>query len=150
MSNETQRMSELNLGDRIESPSILVSAKAVHTAECLGKVKEVLKLIAAESINGTWPNDDEWLDQLPSWFTQPFQDRTIEQVLADESLWDYGSWLDAMRHRGWQWWSSSTDDDEIKITLQREDDVYSIEPLVYLVRQCGASSVQVTESFPPA
>ncbi len=123
----------------------MITGKASNADECLRRIKEIVELIAEESSNGTGPNDDEWTARLPSWFTAPFQGRTIEQVLEDKTLWNYGSWLDAMRHRGWQWWSSSCAGDSWSATLLREDDVYSIEPLIYLARQSGASSVDVIE-----
>lgn len=146
MKTEYQRVKEGVASEKFDGPSIVITVRASNADECLGCVKEVIELIAEESSKGTWPNDDEWSERLPSWFTSPFQGRTIEEVLEDESLWDYGSWLDAMRHRGWQWWSSTCDDETWSATLLREDEVYSIEPLIYLARQCGASSVEVIEN----
>jgi hypothetical protein len=132
--------------EKCDGPLIVISAKACNADECLQHVKEVIELIAEQSANDTWPTDDEWSSRLPSWFTAPFHERTLEQVLADKTLWDYGSWLDAMRHRGWQWWSSACEEDTWSATLLREDEVYSIEPLIYLARQSGASSVEVLET----
>lgn len=146
MKTELQRVKEGVSSETFDGPSIVLVGKASNAGECLRRVKEVIELIAEESSNGTWPSDDEWSARLPCWFTGPFRGRTIEQVLEDKSLWDYGSWLDAMHHRGWQWWSSTCEGDTWSATLIREDEVYSIEPLIYLARQCGASSVEVTEN----
>ena len=145
MKTEFQRVKESVSSEKLEGPSIVITGKASNADECLHRVKEVIELIAEQSSNGTWPNDDEWSARLPSWFTDPFKGRTIEQVLEDKTLWDCGSWLDAMRHRGWQWWSSTCGSDTWSVTLLREDEVYSIEPLIYLARQSGAYSVEVTE-----
>ena len=123
-----------------------MTAKCADATTSLSRVKEVMRLIATASDSGLWPSDDEWLQGLPAWFTGPFQGRTIEQVLQDDSLWDYGSWLDAMRQRGWRWWGASCHETYWSVLLLREEDVYSIEPLVYLARQSGASSLEVTEN----
>jgi hypothetical protein len=146
LKTEFQRMKEDASNEKYDGPSIVIIAKASNGSECLRRVKEVIELIAEESANGTWPTDDVWSSRLPSWFTDPFHERTLEQVLADKTLWDYGSWLDAMRHRGWQWWSSASEGDTWSATLLREDEVYSIEPLIYLARQSGASTVEVLET----
>lgn len=146
MKTEFQRMKEGVSSEKCDAPSIVITCKAPNADESLRRVKEVIELIAGESANGTWPNDDVWSSRLPAWFTDPFQERTLEQVLADNTLWDYGSWLDAMRHRGWQWWSAACEGDTWSATLLREDEVYSIEPLIYLARQSGASSVEVIET----
>lgn len=145
MSNESARIASSDSTMEVDGPSILVAGRCRNASESLAKIKEVLNLIVIEFESDTWPSDDEWSERLPSWFTKSFNGRTIEQVLADDSLWDYGSWLDAMRQRGWQWFSASCSDEEWTISLSQDDAVYSIEPLVYLARQSGASSIEVVE-----
>jgi hypothetical protein len=148
MKSEVERLRENIACERPEGPTVVIWAKADDAQGSLSRVKEVLQQIAESATDkDSWPNDDEWTQRLPSWFTEPFKGRSIDEVLANENLWDYGSWLDAMRQRGWQWWSSSCDADEGKWTavLLREEMVYSIDPLIYLVRQSSASSVEVME-----
>jgi hypothetical protein len=145
MNNEHQRIDAELFGERLRGPSIVVIAKSADASASLSRVKEVMRLIAAASDSGSWPSDEEWLQILPLWFTEPFQGRTIEQVLQDDTLWDYGSWLDAMRQRGWRWWGASCHEDYWSAILLRDEDVYSIDPLIYLTRQSGASSVEVAE-----
>ena len=147
MKAESQRLREKVALGEFGGPKIVISAQASESNDSLGRVKEVLQQIIDCSSNDHWPSDEEWTARLPQWFTSTFEGRTIEAVLADENLWDYGSWLDAMRHRGWEWWNSSFDEAQHKwaATLVRAEDVYSIEPLVYLARQSGASAVEVTE-----
>lgn len=148
MKSEVDRLREEIACESPEGPTVVISAKAADPKASLSRVKEVLEQIADERAkNECWPNDDEWKQRLPSWFIAPFEGRTIVEVLANKDLWDYGSWLDAMRQRGWQWWSSACDATEGRWTavLVREEIVYSIEPLAYLARESGASSVEITE-----
>lgn len=145
MTSESKRLFDAECHDTPEGPSIVVRAQCVDAAQSLQRVKEVLMHIAGTAADESWPSDAEWTRRLPSWFTEPFRGRPIEQVLKDDTLWDYGSWLDAMRNRGWRWWCSSCEDDWWTATLIREDQVYSIEPLIYLARQSGASTVEVIE-----
>jgi hypothetical protein len=143
MSDELHRLHTNGLEDEPVGPLIGVVVSASDAAASLERVKEVIRLVAASA--SIWPTDDEWLQALPAWFIEPFGGRTIEEVLGDDTLWDFGSWLDAMRQRGWQWWSSTCEGTQWSAILSRHEDVYSIEPLIYLARQSGASSVEVTE-----
>lgn len=145
MSGELQRINADGIGEKLVDPIVKVVASALDTAASLDRVKEVMRLIAAEADSGTWSTDEEWLRKLPAWFTKPFQSRTIEDVLKDDALWDFGSWLDAMRQRGWQWWSSTHNGNQWSAILLRQEEIYSIEPFVYLARQCGATYTEVTE-----
>ena len=95
MKSEVQRLRENIASEKAEGPTIVISVKASDANESLGRVKEVLQHIANVATNGAWPNDEEWNQRLPSWFTAPFQGTTVDEVLANENLWDYGSWLDA-------------------------------------------------------
>src|SRR5690606_20146071 len=99
-----------------------------------------------------WPSDEEWQNCLPPWFIATFEERTLEEIRKMEVqeleenvwlLWDYGSWLDAMRLRGWEWWSSLCDplEGEWSALLLQHELVYSIQPLIYLARESGALSV---------
>lgn len=146
MSNELSRLGADSREEELIAPSIVVVANASDATTGLDLVREVMRLVAADADAGTWSTDEEWSQKLPVWFTRPFQERTIEEVLGDENLWDFGSWLDAMRQRGWQWWSSTCEGECWTATLVRHEDVYSIEPLIYLARQSGASSVEVAEN----
>lgn len=79
----------------------------------LAKLKQVLELIAFYSVED-WPSDDQWRELMPEWLRENIPELTKEQtdkLLADtpqaqwDSLpWEFLSWLDAIRDRGWSWW----------------------------------------------
>ena len=54
-------------------------------------------------------------------------------------LWDYGSWLDAMKYRGWEWFSSKVDTTEFIIILVPHELPFSVNPLEYLIYETGIS-----------
>lgn len=62
----------------------------------------------------TWPDDDYWRAILPGWMrvtlpelTPDESDRLLQETPRDQwdrLPWEFGSWLDAIRDRGWRWW----------------------------------------------
>jgi hypothetical protein len=102
-------------------------------------------VIIAQNDPNNWPSDDEWLKLLPEWFTNPFKDITLEELINNKELWDYSSWLEAMRLRGWTWWSSRYLNDRWEIKLNAYEHPYSIGPLEYLARASGADSLEFVE-----
>ncbi len=79
----------------------------------LAKLTQVLELIALYS-GGDWPSDDRWRELMPEWLRESIPELTKEQtdkLLADtpqaqwdDLPWEFLSWLDAIRDRGWSWW----------------------------------------------
>ncbi|GDY13292.1 hypothetical protein LBMAG53_21700 [Planctomycetota bacterium] len=145
MMNEINRLSDVGRRGPPDGPCFTIIARCVNGSETLHRVKDVLNMISQADADRLWPSDDDWARRLPLWFTEPFHGRTIQDVLKDDMLWDFGSWLDAMRHRGWEWWDGYCDDDLFMATLTCNDQVYSVDPLIYLVRQSGATSIKVIE-----
>lgn len=140
---ELQRILDDEACEGPSVPLVVLAGEASDAKRSLERIKEVLALVARASASDTWPTDEEWAEQLPEWFVGPLKGRSLDEVLKDQSLWDYGSWIDAMRHRGWRWHSSSVDGERWRIDLVQEDFVCSLDPLVYLARESGATSVAV-------
>lgn len=71
--------------------------------------------LVAEQHETDWPSDEWWETHLPSWFLDSFQGHTLDQIMSDPTLWDLGSWLDAMKNLNtslaplaeWIWRSSN-------------------------------------------
>lgn len=145
MRGELHRIKANDSGGEVASSSIRVIANCIDADRSLERVKEVMCLVAGESDAGTWPTDEEWAQKLPLWFIEPFEGRTTEMLWGDDDLWDFESWLDAMRQRGWEWWSSRCKGNQWSAILIRQEYVYSIDPLIYLAKASGASSIEVTE-----
>jgi len=82
-------------------------------AESLRKMLTVVRAIA-EQPSDQWPSDDDWRSILPGWLKRAIPemskeetDRLLSEIPRDQwdSLpWEFLSWLDALRDRGWRWW----------------------------------------------
>ena len=116
----------------------------VHDA--LLRVREVMTFVASRRML-EWPDDAWWKSRLPSWFLCSFEGHSIDDILEDPSLWDFGSWLDAMKSPGWEWWSSSMGVAMYTIWVSTSVQPYSIEPLCYLCRVAGADAVSLSEGM---
>lgn len=143
---ETERV-EYNLRGE-PSPPVevrLVGSVKGDAGVCLSRVREVMRVVAHQRDDGAWPEDSWWEAHLPEWFLEPFRGRTMDEVLANPELWDFGSWLDAMKSPGWEWWSSDVQKEGWTIRLRAHSDPFSIGPLEYLARAAGADGVEVDE-----
>ena len=100
-------------------------------------IKEVISKIT-EFDNVAWPSDDFWEKTLPNWFVTKIKENSIEDILSSKyELWEFGSWLDAMRFRGWEWYSSNCTTDYFEIVLEPVSFPFSINPLKFVIYSTG-------------
>lgn len=141
--NETERVFENINGQEPPPLQVKIKATSDSPSEVLDRIVSVL-LIILKANSMDWPEDAWWEQQLPKWFLDSFN-HSINEIMQDTSLWDFGSWLDANKYRGWEWWSSDINTNVIQINLHAFDDPYVIEPLEYLIRISGGSNIKVDE-----
>lgn len=120
----------------------LVCTTRTQSSVGLRRVRDVMALIASRRMS-EWPDDSWWQSQLPAWFIRSFEGHSIEDILQDSNLWDFGSWIDAMQETGWEWWSSSHCAFVWTISICVHSDPCSIGPLEYLCRAAGADAVLI-------
>jgi len=128
-------------------PAIRLRLRFLSTTsgdEVLERARQVMRLVAVAQAQ-VWPSDDDWRRRLPEWFISSFEGHNLEELLARPELWDFGSWLDAMKSPGWEWWSCQSDDRGGTVRAVAHSDPFSIEPLIYLLRVAGASGVEFDE-----
>jgi hypothetical protein len=121
---------------RFESPT--------NPEEVLERTQHVMREVAAAQA-ADWPSDDDWRRRLPEWFLRSFEGHTLDELMSDPNLWDFGSWLDAMKAPGWEWWSSEVTEKEGNVRCVAHADPFGVEPLMYLLRSAGASEVEFEE-----
>ena len=78
--------------------------------DVLSKITNIMTTIEKQSTD-SWPTDDNWKLILPKWFVNSFVNLSQEEarvLLANTPKsewsklpWDFGSWLDAIRVKGW-------------------------------------------------
>ncbi|NEX59622.1 hypothetical protein [Noviherbaspirillum galbum] len=84
--------------------------------EALNRILSIVYEVAKHDAD-SWPSDNDWRISLPSWFKEKVPELNKEetdQLLAstprdkwDTLPWEFFSWIDAMRDRGWKWWGYS-------------------------------------------
>src|SRR5687767_1090233 len=105
MFDQTQRIDRFTNGESPPDVCVRLRFRTAGTIDdVLARVRGVMRLVAAGQA-GAWPTDEDWRRDLPSWFLQSFEGHTLADILANPELWDFGSWLDAMKVPGWEWWS---------------------------------------------
>jgi hypothetical protein len=145
MREQIERIREHVEGEVPPPVSLCLDFKSeVASRTVLERVRRVMELVAVAQA-GVWPNDSEWSERLPGWFLASFAVHTKAEIFSDPRLWDYGSWLDAMRQPRWEWWSGRADDHCGRVRCVAIGLPYSIEPMIYLIRAAGASEVEFAE-----
>jgi hypothetical protein len=144
---EIERIRQEGLG------SILPRAKWDFTIDLGRNPDEVWSRIVgvAESIvafhSDNWPNDQYWNAKLPPWLSSSMM--TLEEARAvmartpreqwDKLSWELGSWLDAMRERGWKWWGYKRSGNHIRLVLEIVDFPPRIDAFKQILFASGAS-----------
>lgn len=124
---------ELNTNELVLQFSITTSDSAFH----LARVKEVVLSISKYN-EDNWPNDQQWERILPKWFVEKIKSHSLDELNDNSTLlWDYGSWLDAMKFRGWQWLSSKIYIDKFIINLVPLTSPFSVNPIEYVIFESG-------------
>jgi hypothetical protein len=143
--DQAERIQQYTKGELPPPVRILLRfSTATSAAEVLERARQVIGLVASAQ-KGEWPSDDEWRRSLPGWFVGSFEGHNLEDLLADSSLWDFGSWLDAMKNPGWEWWSCEAAQRSGTVRCMGHSAPFAIEPLIYLLRISGASDVEFRE-----
>lgn len=142
--SQVDRVDSLVRAEHAPRVRLSVAFESSKPAAVLVQVRDVMRLLASAQL-GQWPSDDWWRQRLPRWFIASFEGRGLEEIIADPTLWDFGSWIDAMKDPGWEWWSSGTDGQRGYVECSAHAMPFSFEPLLYLLRAAGAESVVVRE-----
>lgn len=144
-------------GEPAPPVEVRVIGRSNHPHDAITRIREVMRLVAEQRVldaeaetedSETWPSPAWWRQHLPSWFLDTFKGHTLEEILEDEDLWDYESWVDAIKAPGWEWWSSSVEPDRWTIKLWADSWPYAIEVFEYLARVAGTDDIQITEMDP--
>lgn len=146
--------------ERIETTNNLTSMPArpwefdvelgSHPDDALSQVLAVVREIASQSLE-KWPPDEHWRLVLPIWlkqqlprFTKEETDRLMAITPRDQwhtLPWEFGSWLDAVRDRGWKWWGYKRDRSSATFVLHIAMLPERIEAFKHLVRAAGIKIV---------
>lgn len=109
--------------------------------DCLDKIRQVVQIISKYN-KETWPSYVKFREELPEWFVQKILQNsiTIIEKNPEKYLWNYESWIDALKYRNWYWWSCETIGDGWSIILNAVDSPLIIEPFEYIIRESGVDN----------
>lgn len=131
--NEYDRIVNFNSGEQPNKGYLLFIVETDESFQKLMQLKEVI--IAISKFNEqNWPDDETWDNSLPKWFLTKIKSHSIEEISQESRLlWEYGSWLDAMKFRGWEWYSSKLNSNGFEIILDPCVFPFSVNPFEYII-----------------
>jgi hypothetical protein len=137
ITTELSRILNNNNGELPSSGRLVFTIRADNSLLKLNLIKNVMQAVACVD-KENWPTDRKWDTILPTWFLLKIKSHSNDELnKMSHLLWDYGSWLDAMKFRGWEWYSSKVDNNIITINLLPETFPYSVNPLEYVIYETG-------------
>lgn len=120
----------------------------------MARIRSVVREVAVQQ-DGLWPDDDYWKSELPGWLVSFMPDLTQEEcnrLMAatprekwNTLPWQFGSWVDAMRERGWKWWGYESSGPVTKLVLQITSVPGRVEAFKQILLAAGA--VILKESY---
>ncbi len=135
--NEENRIFEFCNGESPNVGYLCFTAVTHEPSHKLKLIKDVMTIISKYD-STSWPDDNKWSAILPKWFIYKIRANKLEDIIASNyKLWDYGSWLDAIKHRGWEWYSSKISPDKFEIIVTPKSFPFSVNPLEYLIMESG-------------
>ena len=141
---EKNRIKEFTKGELPHEGYLSFLVNTLHASEKLSLIKEVVTIISDYN-ESNWPSDEMWENLLPKWFLNKIEKYSPEEVIKNSSLlWDYGSWLDAMKYRGWEWYSSKINSNGFDIILIPITLPFSVNPLEYIIYETGVPIKNIT------
>ncbi len=128
----------------------LIRFECSNIDSCLKKLVVVIKMISVSDHND-WPDDSFWLENLPQWLLETFHTYSpheLNRIMSEKSSWSFirwsfGSWIDRMRDREWEWWSIGTTDGIVTICLKSNSHPYSLQPIEHLITSAGGELLEV-------
>lgn len=122
-----------------------------NPTEVMGRIRSVAREIAKHE-EPTWPEDDYWREVLPNWLTVSMPDLSPEEcvrLMAETPRekwstlpWQLGSWIDAMRERGWEWWGAEVSGGRAKVVLKINNVPGRVEAFKQLLVAAKATVLQ--------
>ncbi|MXN80126.1 hypothetical protein GR157_36105 [Burkholderia sp. 4701] len=122
----------------------------VAPAIAMQRLLDVVRAITERSVD-SWPLDEEWRAILPNWLKSEIRELSKEEtdkLLAetpreqwDTLPWEFLSWLDAIRDRGWRWWGYKQEKSTATIVLHIATFPERIDAFRELLRAAGIKVV---------
>ncbi|MHB1117842.1 hypothetical protein [Sideroxydans sp.] len=127
-----------------------------QTAEFEGRIRSVVAEIAKHQPH-QWPADDYWKAELPSWLVESMPELSQEDCVKLMNAtprdkwstlpWQFDSWLDAIRERGWEWWGYEFIGQKMRIVLYITSIPPRVEAFKQILQAAGARGIHQSEKI---
>lgn len=117
----------------------------------MSRIRGVVKEISKHQ-ETSWPDDDYWKEVLPAWLVSSMPDLSQEEcarLMAETPRekwsalpWQFGSWIDAVRERGWKWWGAEVSGGRATVTLEITNVPGRVEAFKQILLAAKASVLQ--------
>lgn len=130
---EIDRIDQYTQSEVPEGSKLVLTIDNVEGAEqILLKAKDIMKCISKYAYTDKWPEEEEWKSILPEWFVDSMVNKSLSEIVDDKYQWHFESWVDSMRNRAWEWYSSEVKGSNIIITIKLLSVPYIFEQFIYV------------------
>lgn len=121
-----------------------------QATELVDRIRSVVAEIAKHQPQ-QWPEDGYWTTVLPSWLIEYMPELSQEDCVKLMNAtpreqwstlpWQFGSWLDAIRERGWVWWGYELTGKKMRIVLYITGVPPRVEAFKQILQAAGAKVI---------
>lgn len=133
---ESENIQNNSHGELPPDPIVKFLVTTDNGDEKLAKIKQVMLYVAKYDADD-WPGDDVWEKELPLWFSTGIMANQSRDLVKETHLWDFSSWVDAMKYRGWYWYSSLLTPKGFEIILVPFEFPLVVNPFEYVIYESG-------------
>lgn len=129
---------------------VLTISLGINPDTTFTRILDVISLVSNVPVCN-FPDDDYWQINLPSWLLDklPILSEEECQILLDKTPrelwntlpWEFGSWIDAIKDRGWEWHNYIRDGNIMYIILIRMDIPERIDALKHVIITAGGDII---------
>ncbi len=147
--NELDRLLKENIVSSIPQTGLAITIAFNLPNQSFKMLKGLMKSVIEMTSNES-QSDRVWEKKLPKWFVTKTKNTTKNELLDNSQLWDFGSWIDAIRQREWKWWGYKIFDTKTIIYLETTGYPYNIDPFFYMLYSVGIDfkETSILEIYP--
>ncbi|WP_394974041.1 hypothetical protein [uncultured Croceitalea sp.] len=140
---------EIGLNKTLET-GLQITINYILPLNSLNKLTNLLGKVIEIENSPKLEYDNFWVTHLPSWFVKKSKNYTEEDLISNTQLWEFGSWVDSIKQRGWKWWEYKELDNNSIIYLETFTFPYNIDSFFYMLYCVGVDikNIEIIEIFP--
>ncbi|MFS4469604.1 hypothetical protein [Maribacter sp. 2210JD10-5] len=147
--NELDRLLKKDISNGIPQTGLAITIAFKLSNKSFDKLQSLMGSIIEMNTNES-QDDKVWEKTLPKWFVLKTKNITRDDLSTNNQLWDFGSWIDAIRQRQWKWWGIKNLNSKTVIYLETIGYPYNIDPFFYMLYSIGIElkETSILEIYP--